>query len=1101
MKKALLITGGGVAAVAVALVAIPPLIDWSSYQKKVADKIEAATGRKVTIEGPVRLSLLPTPRISAHKIAVATIPGVGEAPLVQVESVDVHLAFLPLLRGTVELSSIAIKKPVVSLVQFPDGRTNWSFSPPGEKQTTPPSGETSAAAKDPSAPLDIIIGKATIEDGAVRYRGPTGNPVVVEGLDLALSAPGMTGPFAVEGDWRLNGTPIHITAGVDRLVQGADSPVRLNVRLPGSEAQFQFTGAVNGAQAKGQGQFELSVPNPGAALASLGVAATVPPGMPLSGRGEISGSAAEVSLQKLELSLGETHANGSVKATLGDVPKIDAQMIIAALDLDKLMKTTETKGEKKAPVADKKAPGTEKAAPAPFVLPKTMAATTVLGVNSLVWNGQAIKDVRFEAALNNGQLAITKAGATLPGGSTVALDGKLVTGEAMPGFEGKIHVRSDAPRATLAWAGVAVPPVAPERLQRLDFASAVRLAWPQVTLPDIRLTLDATKLQGSLGVQLSDRPALKMTATVDSIDLDSYKPPAAAATNKPPPAGKAAENTKKPAEESDNTALGAFDADVNITVQRIVMNQVEAKGLSVDGTLQKGTLQLRNLGVSDLGGAKIQLQGALRGLAGGAPSVEALKLQVNSPQPAKLIRFATGSVPDFATRLGALTANATLNGDAARVALDAQAQTSGLTLTANGTVVQLLTAPRANVAVKATHGDLASLLRLFSPTFRPSGNVGSFSLETNLAGDAKMIEASNLTLTAGAIRFSGQVRSDLTGARPRIIAELTGNALVLDPFLGAQKSKAAAPAAAAGAVVVAPAAPPAASGGAPFSREPLDVSALQAFDAQVGIKATSLSAQGWHLDQPVLSLKVQDGTATNSLNGKLLGGDLALDSSLGSKPQPTLNTRLNIAGADVGASGLGGGGINVTKGRLTFSSQLASSGKSTQEMAARLNGSGKFEVKDGIVSGFDLPAVGKQLNSGDNVAGLLGIVQSLLSGGQTPFSHLSASFRIDNGVMVSDDLVLAAQGGSANGKTTINLPRWDINSQTALRLEPSSAPPVLIKIQGPLDNPRKAIDTNALQQHFLARGVGQVLKGKGGEALGKEGGKVLNDVLKGLGGR
>ena len=58
-----------------AVLVIPSLIDWNTYKAEIAERIGAATGRAVTLEGDIDLALLPRPTLSVTGARLANLPG------------------------------------------------------------------------------------------------------------------------------------------------------------------------------------------------------------------------------------------------------------------------------------------------------------------------------------------------------------------------------------------------------------------------------------------------------------------------------------------------------------------------------------------------------------------------------------------------------------------------------------------------------------------------------------------------------------------------------------------------------------------------------------------------------------------------------------------------------------------------------------------------------------------------------------------------------------------------------------------------------------------------------------------------------------------
>ncbi|MBY0431613.1 MAG: AsmA family protein, partial [Rhodospirillales bacterium] len=403
-------------------------------------------------------------------------------------------------------------------------------------------------------------------------------------------------------------------------------------------------------------------------------------------------------------------------------------------------------------------------------------------------------------------------------------------------------------------------------------------------------------------------------------------------------------------------------------------------------------------------------------------------------------------------------------------------------------------ARHVDLKVAGAHGGMAEFVRLFSPHYRPQAALGAFDLAARVQGDGRRLAVSDLRLRAGPANLAGEARLSLDGAKPRLDAVLTGNEIVVDSFLPAKRQAAAAPDVVPafygeGEVQLA-----AATNAADerWSQEPLDLDWLNGFDAEVKLTAPALTYEQYRLDNAALTLLVADGAmALQPLTGTLFGGGLNLRGGLGADGQASL--LLDVAGAQMRQALLKAAAMDIAGGTLATNMRLNSVGHTVHDLIARLDGQAKLEVHDGAVNGFDLQAVNQRLNNIDNPASLLSLVQAGLTGGQTRFSALTGTFKVDKGVVITRDLALQAEGGTAQAVATVNLPAYTIDSRTEFRLaEHPAAPPLVLRLQGSLENPRKVFDINALQSWLVERGVGRLLKGKGGDV-----GRLLEGVLGG----
>lgn len=147
------------------------LISWNFLKKPIEQRFEAATGRTLSIDGPLSLSLLPNPRVSANAVKLGN-PGWTEAPsLLEIEHLSIKPSLWAALTGKAVLDSITIEAPQLSLQDRPDGVANWVF--PGLKTDT---GEAQAGT------LPVVVRELSVTDARLRYRSGEQPP-------LALSLP------------------------------------------------------------------------------------------------------------------------------------------------------------------------------------------------------------------------------------------------------------------------------------------------------------------------------------------------------------------------------------------------------------------------------------------------------------------------------------------------------------------------------------------------------------------------------------------------------------------------------------------------------------------------------------------------------------------------------------------------------------------------------------------------------------------------------------------------------------------------------------------------------------------------------------------------
>ncbi|MDX1401017.1 MAG: AsmA family protein, partial [Kiloniellales bacterium] len=98
-------------AVFVGLLIAPEFIDWREHRQRLAQEISQATGRAVTIDGDVAVSLLPRPVMRLEDLTVASLEGAVAPYSLQAKTLGLELRVLPFLRGQIEVSRLFLDEP------------------------------------------------------------------------------------------------------------------------------------------------------------------------------------------------------------------------------------------------------------------------------------------------------------------------------------------------------------------------------------------------------------------------------------------------------------------------------------------------------------------------------------------------------------------------------------------------------------------------------------------------------------------------------------------------------------------------------------------------------------------------------------------------------------------------------------------------------------------------------------------------------------------------------------------------------------------------------------------------------------------------------
>ena len=99
--------------------------DANDYKERIEAEVQEATGRELTLSGPIGLTLFPSLGLRLEEVRFGNAEGFGDEPFAEVDVVDVAVAVLPLLRRELEVQRVEADGVRLNLARDEQGRNNW----------------------------------------------------------------------------------------------------------------------------------------------------------------------------------------------------------------------------------------------------------------------------------------------------------------------------------------------------------------------------------------------------------------------------------------------------------------------------------------------------------------------------------------------------------------------------------------------------------------------------------------------------------------------------------------------------------------------------------------------------------------------------------------------------------------------------------------------------------------------------------------------------------------------------------------------------------------------------------------------------------------
>jgi uncharacterized protein involved in outer membrane biogenesis len=544
---------------AVLLFGIPPLLDGTRQGQALAGQLASATGQQVRIEGPVRVSLWPTPHLAIGRLKL--ISTVDQTVLLAVPRIDLNVSLGSLISGTYAISAITLVSPEITLPPSALQKTDWL--------------PKLAATVGGLSVRQLTLSKATLK---VMQQGRS---EVVEQVTASVAIPGNSTLLHVEaaGQWR--GAPLSYDLDVGAPLAGTPSLFSSHLQIGAAITTMTLSGfyTENRPDKPIEGQIEVKA-GQGAALwalgSSLGLLPPAPadPGLtaPLAVTGALEVGKDGYVVRALKASLGDQTAQGSARFVTQPTPGLSVALQVGTLDIAKWpsLVTAASKGQL-------------------ALVPGWVGAfdLALAGITSSDFKSGA---VQLKGEVAGGQIRLSNLSFTLPGSTQVKLNGVITPkADAPAGTDLKLSAESTDLRGLLTGLGVTLPEGLDESaLRQGRLTAGLHGLWTRPGFSDLTLKIDGVDVSGQLSVR-ADTGRYDANLIINQLDVNRYM-----------------------ALGSNSGWLWQLPpASLSLAFKHVRLAGQSAEAVNMSADIDPGLLTIRALDAADFGGNRFRLSGTL----------------------------------------------------------------------------------------------------------------------------------------------------------------------------------------------------------------------------------------------------------------------------------------------------------------------------------------------------------------------------------------------------------------------------------------------------------------------------------------------------------
>lgn len=580
MLGRILVTLGGLLVVALFSALLAPLfVDWTNFRQNFESQASQLLGKKVVVNGEVSARLLPFPSVTMEDVTVGS--DVDGTPLIRVARFSLDAELAPFLSGEARIFDMRIEEPKARIRLRPDGTLDW------------------LRGSRPSIPArTVVLEKASVTGGTIEFIDEqSGRNRILSGLDAALSARTLAGPWSVEGRAVLDGEAAQFALTTSEM-SGAALPLRLRIDPEARPFDLLLEGELALEEGKPHytGNFSSIWKTAPMAEAQPSEQAAVPPPRI---RGEFKLANDSITVANYRLELGDAVdpyvITGEAKLDTGANPEFLLTAEGQQVDVNRMASDgSRAKTSRNGVVSVQQRLALLMSAAAEIPIPKVPGRAT-LRLPAIVAGDTVFRDLQLDVRPAGNGWTVDRAVGVLPGRTQVEATGRLVL-VGRPSFEGNLLVASTQPSGLATWISGRVDPSI-RSLASAGFSASVNLTPELQRFENLELAIGAEPLKGRIEREspTGQAASLSVDLTGDGLDLDAARAIAALVIG-----------------EDAEQRLLAERVATRLNVGALRAFGITAEDVEAIATYQAGELAIERLNLGNVAGSAVRISGVWR---------------------------------------------------------------------------------------------------------------------------------------------------------------------------------------------------------------------------------------------------------------------------------------------------------------------------------------------------------------------------------------------------------------------------------------------------------------------------------------------------------
>lgn len=512
------------------LIALPFIVDPNDYKQEISSQVEKATGRTLTLDGDIKLSVFPWIALELGPLTLSNAAGFKADSFAKVQAAEIRIKLMPLLKKQLEMDTIILDGLALNLEKNKTGKTNWDDLVAKNEPSTDSTQKADVKSNDDAPALAAIsIAGVKLTNANILWSDAT----TAENYQLQ--------------NFNLN---------TDPLVPGKPTALDMEFDVASTKPQAQ-------AHIKLDTKVMVDLENQHYTLTDLNLTT------------QVTGKELPFSQSNLTLS--------------GD---INADMMKQLVSIDDLTMSAQANNDKQSIDAKLSAQISSNLATQQSTIKGLVLSAEVL--DPTLPNGKAKLNVTADISTDMKQQTMTLSALVIDAYDLLISGdiktSKLLSDN--PNFVGNIIVKPFNLRQLANDLNVELPAMADDStLKLVQLTTEFEGSTKHINAKQLNVTLDQSKLSGRLAINNFAKPAFDFKLNLDEIDADRYLPPASK-TEAPKAAAAAPTETSTSAEQLPLEALRQINAKGTLDIGKLKISGMHSERIHLEINAANGLINL-----------------------------------------------------------------------------------------------------------------------------------------------------------------------------------------------------------------------------------------------------------------------------------------------------------------------------------------------------------------------------------------------------------------------------------------------------------------------------------------------------------------------------